>query len=129
MSDISSQRALDLLSETRVIVGKLQVHLEGNGGKGVLERQEDQETRLHGMENWKATRPLVCPATAPEVLKTITKGLSIATGVIVFIISLSVLANTLLMNRGERGLELEVQKQMQEQLKSLQEAIEKLTPD
>jgi hypothetical protein len=43
MNDIGSNKALELLSEVRVIVGKLEVHIEGNGGKGLLQRQEAQE--------------------------------------------------------------------------------------
>ncbi len=84
---------------------------------------------MQAFEDWRASRPLVCPATAREVLKRITKGMSIATAVIAFVVALSVLANTFLMNRGERGMEKQLQEQLQQQLKNLQDAVEKLAPD
>jgi hypothetical protein len=100
MSDIGNQQIFQLLTEVRddvkataATVTKLEVHVEGNGGRGLLQRQEEQEARVHAVEDWKSTRPAVCPATAKEVLKGIGRVVSIGTGIIALLVALSVAGN------------------------------------
>jgi hypothetical protein len=119
MNDLSNNEAFRILSEVRVIVGKLEVQIEGNGGKGVLKRQDEIETRQDVVEKWIGKRPVVCPATAKEVMKSIAKAVSIATAVLGLIVGLAFLMNLKL---GGSNLE-----KLQEQMQSLQDAVEKLT--
>jgi len=119
MSDIGSNKVLEILSEVRVIVGKLEVHIEGNGGRGLLQRQEEVEGRQDAVDEWIAKRPKVCPATAKEVMKSLVRAVSIATAILGLIVGLSFLWNR---KMGDSRLE-----KLQEQMHGLQEVLEKLT--
>jgi hypothetical protein len=119
MNDLNSNKVFEILSEVRVIVGKLQVHIEGNGGRGLLQRQDEIGQRQDVVEKWMGKRPIVCPATAKEVMKGIGKAVSIATAILGLIVGLSFLWNR---KMGDSRLE-----KLQEQMKTLQESLEKLT--
>jgi len=119
MSDIGDNKALALLSEIRVIVGKLEVHVVGNGGRGLLQRQEEVEGRQNAVDEWIAKRPKICPATAKEVMKSLVRAVSIATAILGLIVGLSFLWNR---KMGDSRLE-----KLQEQMHSLQEVLGKLT--
>lgn len=121
MSDIGSNKALEILSEVRVIVGKLEVHIEGNGGKGLLQRQEEMEGRQDAAEKWMGKRPIVCPATAKEVMKSIGRAVAIATAVLSLIMGFSLLAN-------RRLIDPRLEK-LQEQVLAVKDAVDKLNPE
>jgi hypothetical protein len=118
MSDIGDNKALALLTEIRVIVGKLEVHVVGNGGKGLLQRQDETEQRQDQVGEWIAKRPKVCPATGKEIMKSLVRAVSIATAVLGLIVGLSILGNKYM---GDSRLE-----KLQEQMRGLQESFEKL---
>ena len=121
MNDIGSNKAFEILSEVRVIVGKMEVHIEGNGGRGLLQRQNETEVRQEAVEKWMGQRPVVCPATAKEVMKTVARTVAIATAVLSLILGLSLLGNRKLVDpRLEK---------LQEQVLAVKEAVEKLDPE
>jgi len=113
MERVTNQKLFEVLSDVRVAVKGLKVHIEGNGGKGLLKRQEETDA-------WIGKRPVVCPATSKEMIKNVVRAVSIATGVIGLIVALSMLGNTVLRND---HLE-EVKKELQ----AVQEALNKLSP-
>lgn len=113
MERVTNQKLFEVLSDVRVDVKGLKVHIEGNGGKGLLKRQEETDT-------WIGKRPKVCPATSKEVVKGVVKVVSVATGIIGLIVALFMLGNTVLRND---HLE-EVKKELQ----AVQEALDKLSP-
>lgn len=113
MERVTNQKILEVLSDVRVDVKALKVHVVGNGGKGLLKRQEETD-------EWIAKRPTVCPATSKEVIKSVVKAVSIATGVIGLILALSVL--------GDRFLKKDELNQIKNELQGVEDALEKLTP-
>jgi hypothetical protein len=126
MGDIGNQQIFLLLSEVRddvkataATVSKLEIHVEGNGGKGLLQRQDAGEERLDILEEWKGKRPIICPATAKEITKGLARMVTFASGILAIIIALSVL--------GSRWLGYTKAEKLQEQMKTLQESLEKLT--
>jgi hypothetical protein len=126
VSDIGNQQIFQLLTEVRddvkataVTVNKLEIHVEGNGGKGLLQRQDDTDNRLGTLEKWKAKRPEVCPATAKEITKGLAKIVAIASGILALVIGLSIF--------GDRFFGDSKAEALQEQMKTLQEALEKLS--
>ena len=50
-------------------LGELTVQIKGNGGKGVLQRQDDSEAAIKDINAWRGKRPYTCPATAKEVTR------------------------------------------------------------
>lgn len=115
MSDIGSTKAFEILSEVRVIVGKMQVHIEGNGGKGLLQRQNETDVRLDEVKEWQDKRPKVCPATAKEITKSLSRGIALASAIIALIAGIMILTSRRL---GDSKTEA-----LQQQMKTLQEAI------
>ncbi len=128
MSDIGNQQIFQLLTEVRddvkataATVNKLEIHVEGNGGKGLLQRQDADEQRLDTLEEWKGKRPEVCPATAKEILKGLARGISIATAVLGLLIALSVF--------GSGYLRKDKMQEVKEELEQVRDLVEKLSPD
>jgi hypothetical protein len=108
---VTNQQILEVLSEVRVDVKGLKVHVVGNGGKGLLTRQDETEA-------WIAKRPRVCPATSREMMKSVIRAVSVATGILGLIVALSVL--------GDRFLKKDDLAEVKKELQALQTALEKL---
>lgn len=117
-NEIINNKALELLTEVRVIVGKLQVHIEGNGGKGLLQRQNETDVCLEEVKEWQNKRPKVCPATAKEIIKSLSRGIALATGILAIVAGIMILTSRRI---GDSKTEA-----LQQQMKTLQEAIQSL---
>ncbi len=116
MAKVTNQDLMEVLSNVRVDVGVLKVHVVGNGGRGLLKRQDETE-------DWIGKHPSVCPATSKEISRRIVRALSIATGIIGLLVALSLFGERFL----QRGQSEEL-KALKTEVQAVQDAVEKIVP-